>query len=29
MDFQKGIGKWQHSMGNRKRLTPWLTTTFV
>ena len=28
MDFQKGRGKWQHSMGNRQRLTPRLTTTF-
>ena len=29
MGFQKGRAKWQHSMGNRQRLTPRLTTTFA
>ena len=28
MDFQKDRVKWQHSMVNRQRLTPRLTTTF-
>ena len=28
MDFQKDGVKWQHSMVNRQRLTPRLTTTF-
>ena len=29
MDFRKDRAKWEHSMVNRQRLTPRLTTTFA